>query len=90
MKMSDKKMKMGGMKMKKDDHGEKKMGGMKMKMKGPEADHPGFMITLLPKGNATITFTVPKSKVGTWEMGCFTEDGVHYKEGMRGTFIVTN
>lgn len=82
------KMKMAGMKkvgMKKagDDHGKKKM-----KMGGD--DHSGFMVQLFPKGDAAITFTVPKDKVGEWEIGCFSEDGTHYKEKMRGKLIVTN
>jgi hypothetical protein len=27
--------------------------------------------------------------LGEWEMGCFELDGVHYDQGMVGTFIVT-
>ena len=72
-------MKMAGMKM-----GEMKKVGMKM----GEEDHAGLMIELLPKGDASITFTVPQDKVGEWEIACFSEDGTHYKEKMRGTLIV--
>ena len=51
-------------------------------------EHHGFMIGLLPKGAATISFTVPESKVGVWDMGCFVQDGAHYERGMRGVFVV--
>lgn len=36
----------------------------------------------------TITFTVTEDMVGTWEMGCFEQDGVHYVAGMIGELTV--
>jgi uncharacterized cupredoxin-like copper-binding protein len=27
--------------------------------------------------------------VGEWEIGCFSQDGVHYDAGMKGTFVVS-
>ena len=48
----------------------------------------GFMLQLKPGGTATIRFTVPASRAGQWEMGCFAEDGQHYDEGMKGSFVV--
>jgi len=56
-------------------------------------DHPGIMVMIDPLVVASnqetrITFTVPESMVGTWEIGCFQERGQHYDDGMRGTFIV--
>lgn len=51
--------------------------------------HRGFMVELKPGGVATLSFTVPADKAGTWEMGCFSEDGQHYQEGMKGAWEVT-
>ncbi|HUF39368.1 MAG TPA: cupredoxin domain-containing protein [Anaerolineales bacterium] len=55
------------------------MGGM---------DH-GFMVAI-PRGgdDATITFTVTEDMIGEWEIGCFTDGGSHYDQGMHGTLIV--
>ena len=55
--------------------------------------HAGVMIMIDPQlvepGQATtITFTVPESKIGTWEIGCFQERGQHYDDGMNGLIIV--
>ena len=52
-------------------------------------DHAGFMV-LIPNGDedATITFTVTEDMVGEWELGCFTDDGQHYEDGMKGTLVV--
>lgn len=36
----------------------------------------------------TIQFTVTKDMLGTWEMGCFEENGLHYTSGMTGTITV--
>lgn len=48
----------------------------------------GAMVMLDPKAEATLTFTVPSDKVGTWVFGCFQEDGLHFDSGMRGVLIV--
>lgn len=48
----------------------------------------GFMIMREPGEEATVTFTVTEDQIGEWEMGCFEEDGAHYDDGMKGTFIV--
>lgn len=55
-----------------------------------EEGHTGFMV-MLPEqgGNASMTFTVTDDMVGEWEIGCFELDGVHYTQGMKGTFTVT-
>lgn len=58
------------------------MGGMEM------GGGHGFMVQLKPGGRATIRFTVPASRAGQWEIGCFAEDGQHYDEGMKGSFVV--
>lgn len=52
------------------------------------ADHSGFMV-VLPKAEdkATLTFTVTKDMQGEWEIACFSQEGVHYDAGMKGTFI---
>ncbi|MBE3589862.1 MAG: cupredoxin domain-containing protein [Firmicutes bacterium] len=48
-----------------------------------------FVVSLAPGGTAEFSFTVPASAVGTWEFGCFEEDGQHYVQGMHGQFVVT-
>lgn len=55
-----------------------------------EAAEEGVTMVHLAKtgDTATMTFTVTKAMVGTWEMGCFEQDGVHYTAGMKGTFTV--
>lgn len=55
-----------------------------------EEEHPGTMIELEPGQTGTMKFTLPSSKVGTWEMGCFEETGStkHYTLGMKGMLVV--
>lgn len=62
-----------------EDHDMEEMGGM---------DH-GFMVAV-PKGGeeATLTFTVTEDMVGEWEIGCFTDGGSHFNQGMHGTLTV--
>ena len=50
---------------------------------GPET------VALNPKGgHVTYTFTVP-DKVGTWEFGCFEENGSHFSDhNMKGTIEI--
>ncbi|HYW35316.1 MAG TPA: DUF2231 domain-containing protein [Balneolaceae bacterium] len=53
---------------------------------------PSFMIDLKPGNKASISFTLPASKKGTWKMGCFRQykktDKTHYDIGMKGVIIV--
>lgn len=52
-------------------------------------DHMGYMVMVPPgEDTVTITFTVTPEMVGTWEIGCFELDGVHYDSGMVGTLTV--
>lgn len=56
---------------------------------GHSAGHAGFMVVLPNTGDkATLTFTVTKDMQGEWEIGCFSQEGVHYDAGMKGKFIV--
>jgi uncharacterized cupredoxin-like copper-binding protein len=75
-------VKMSGMNM--DDMN---MGNMKM----GEMDS-SFMIDVKPGKKASISFTLPESKKGTWNMGCFVTFGqtskTHYDAGMKGIVIV--
>jgi uncharacterized cupredoxin-like copper-binding protein len=61
-----------------------------MDMGGHGSEHTGFMV-IVPTGSekATVTFTPPKEMVGDWEIGCFSQDGVHYEAGMKGKFVVS-
>jgi uncharacterized cupredoxin-like copper-binding protein len=54
-----------------------------------EEAHTGFMVILPVSGTATVKFTVTEGMVGTWEMGCFEQEGVHYDAGMKGAVTVT-
>lgn len=66
---------------------------MAMPMEGDEHmadEHHGFMVTVPQNGaTADMTFTVTEDMVGEWEIGCFLLEGVHYEQGMHGTFTVT-
>lgn len=53
-----------------------------------EIAEEGYHVELEPGAEGTLVFTVPASKAGEWEMGCFIDDGAHYDEGMKGTFVV--
>jgi plastocyanin len=54
------------------------------------AEHSGFMVVLAKTGNeATITFTATEEMLGEWEIGCFSQEGVHYVAGMNGKFVVS-
>lgn len=46
-----------------------------------------FMAVVDPGGSLTFRFTVP-DRPGTWEFGCFQQDGQHYLNGMKGTVTV--
>jgi hypothetical protein len=35
-----------------------------------------------------IKFSVTEDMVGSWEIGCFLDDGGHYDEGMIGSLVV--
>jgi uncharacterized cupredoxin-like copper-binding protein len=78
---------MGDMDMSDMKMGNMKMGGMKMRKM-----ESGFMIDVKPGKQASISFTLPKSKKGTWKMGCFVTFGqtskTHYDVGMKGVVIV--
>ena len=62
-----------------EDHGE----GMAM-----DADH-GFMISqAAATGGTVVVVEIPADKAGTWEIGCFVDEGTHYEDGMKGTLTV--
>ncbi|MCL5012499.1 MAG: twin-arginine translocation signal domain-containing protein [Firmicutes bacterium] len=42
-----------------------------------------FSPTLKPGGSLHISFTVP-NKPGIWDYGCFVQEYIHYRTGMRG------
>ncbi|GAB4577366.1 MAG: hypothetical protein Fur0022_00970 [Anaerolineales bacterium] len=53
-----------------------------------DPDH-GFMVAISSGGeDTTMTFTATEEMVGEWEIGCFTDGGSHYLQGMTGKFIV--
>lgn len=78
---------MTDMDMAEDDH----EGDEEMHMDDAGHGHDGLMV-MLPQGDdtATMTFVVTEDMVGTWEIGCFQLDGVHYDAGMTGTLTVTD
>lgn len=46
-----------------------------------------FMAMFAPRGRLTMSFVVP-DRPGTWEFGCFQQDGEHYRNGMRGSITI--
>lgn len=46
-----------------------------------------FSPTLQPGGSIKLTFTVP-NKPGIWHYGCFVQEFIHYRAGMRGTLNI--
>lgn len=71
--------------------GEMPMGSDESEMDHGDLSGNAPMMVFMPVGaaNTTVTFTVTEDMVGTWEMGCFELDGVHYTAGMTGTIIVS-
>lgn len=51
-------------------------------------DHSGTMVVVPANDTASITFNVTRQMLGEWEIGCFSQQGVHYDAGMAGKFIV--
>jgi uncharacterized cupredoxin-like copper-binding protein len=66
-------------------------GGIASSQSSDEHMHanPGVMVTVPTSETGSIKFVVNKDMVGEWEMGCFSQEGVHYTAGMIGKFIVT-
>lgn len=46
-----------------------------------------FSPTLQPGGSLHMSFTVP-NKPGIWHFGCFVQEYIHYRTGMRGTINI--
>jgi plastocyanin len=68
------------------------MGGQEsgMDMGGHGSEHTGFMVIVPDESEkATVTFTATEDMVGEWEIGCFSQDGVHYDAGMKGKLVVS-
>ncbi len=57
--------------------------------KGPYQIASGgdFSPTLQPGGSIKLSFTVP-DKPGLWQFGCFVQEYIHYRTGMRGTINI--
>jgi uncharacterized cupredoxin-like copper-binding protein len=53
-------------------------------------DHHGIMIEIEPGEEGSLVFTLPESKKGEWDMGCFIEFGTktHHDLGMHGKIII--
>jgi plastocyanin len=66
---------------------QEQMSEMSGSMHGP--DPSGIMVVLPKTGDqATMTFEVTEEMEGEWEIGCFSQAGVHYDAGMKGKFVV--
>lgn len=46
-----------------------------------------FSPTLKPGGSLTLSFQVP-NKPGLWDYGCFVQQYIHYRTGMRGKLMI--
>ncbi len=55
---------------------------------GPSADDPGFEVLVRGHETVTLEVTLPPDRTGSWEIGCFTGRGCHYRAGLAGTVIV--
>lgn len=54
-----------------------------------ERKRQGTSLVVEPDSTQSLTFQLPSSKQGQWEMGCFlTNPSPHYEAGMKGTVIV--
>lgn len=54
-----------------------------------EQERAGVSLTVEPDSSQSLTFHLPPSKQGEWEMGCFlTNPALHYRAGMKGTVRV--
>ena len=49
----------------------------------------GVMVTLPAGETGALKFAVTNDMVGEWDMGCFSQEGVHYTAGMVGKLVVT-
>lgn len=60
--------------------------------RGPESGASSTQwtrIEVTPDSTQSLTFRLPATKDGEWEMGCFlTDPALHYKAGMKGTIFV--
>lgn len=55
----------------------------------PETRGSGTALAVEPDSSQSLTFRLPPSKRGRWEMGCFlTNPALHYKAGMKGAVLV--
>lgn len=54
----------------------------------PNELHEGFAVLVPGNDTVTIEVTIPAERSGTWEIGCFTGRGCHYRSGLAGTVVV--
>ena len=56
---------------------------------GARVDDP-TQVEVLVRGNQTVTvsFELPADRAGSWELGCFTGRGCHYRAGLAARLIV--
>lgn len=52
-----------------------------------DGGHGGFSV-VGEKETAEIKFVVTEEMQGSWELGCFWLDGIHYQSGMEGSLVV--
>jgi plastocyanin len=79
------------MAMDESEHDDEHSDDMAMEEADSGHGHDGLMVMLPKTGDtATMSFVVTEEMVGTWEIGCFQLDGVHYNSGMKGTLTVTD
>lgn len=55
---------------------------------GPSSAYPNFTLFVRPGATVTVDVTLPRDRVGTWEVGCFTAAGCHYRAGLSATVEV--
>jgi plastocyanin len=55
---------------------------------GPAGPGEPFTFYVDPGETVQVSVTIPRDRVGEWEMGCFNACGAHYRAGLAGTVHV--
>lgn len=55
---------------------------------GPSEGFPNFTILVEPGATVEVITTLPTDTAGTWQLGCFTARGCHYRTGLVGELTV--
>jgi plastocyanin len=54
----------------------------------PQAPYTGLSVAVHGGEEVRLEVTLPESRTGTWQLGCFTGRGCHYQAGLAATLYV--